>query len=136
MTETFEVWVQEADLSVSTEVEVGRASEALSCYDAQNWPEKLDKKAAIEQADKFACPPGFGVVRSDGAILHGCPQKDGSLEVHWHSEIRIRFWKVFSKSLPSFYITNVRVDDFYAAVKSFFDFKDTRVAQHLKVELP
>ena len=81
-------WIQKADLSTAVEDEVvTSASLVLSAFDNFDWQAELNNFEQLGAKGVENCPPGLGVVRPNGVILHLCPNSDESVMAFWHHKV-------------------------------------------------
>ena len=87
-------WLQRADFSAD-EREVEHADLAYGWFRDIDWPGELEFMQKLEESGVESCPPGLGVIRDDGAILHLCPNGAGIMSAEVHGTSRLWLFQLF-----------------------------------------
>ncbi|MCM8538629.1 MAG: hypothetical protein NE334_21990 [Lentisphaeraceae bacterium] len=74
-----EAWIQSKDFT-SKEFKNSSEEQALELFINHNWQEEL---VDFDEYDENQCPPGLGLIHSNGSILHLCPNQDISSVIHY-----------------------------------------------------
>ena len=136
MMHSLNVWVQHANLSTPIDTHVQTAEQVMTVFKAEDWAGQLKEIDRLMKAGENACPPGMGVVRFDGAILHICPQSESKANIHWHSQAKKKVLGIFNRSLPPYFVESVDLKNFEIALRKFISGDDANVAKILKVAHP
>jgi len=74
-------WIQNGDISVSVDDDpVQSVAQVIDALDSYDWISQNQIQQELEKQGKDNCPPGLGVVREAGIILHICPDGEGCTE--------------------------------------------------------
>ena len=115
-------WIQSSDFS-SKEFDLD-AAEATHAFTAHDWSRENAQCAQLESEGKEFCEPGLGLVRSDGQILHICPDDDSAM-VHWHKPVRVLGFLWRSPRVESF--RDYPLADVGALIEAFYREDDVEV---------
>lgn len=80
-------WIQSADFE-SRDLGELDLNEAIAVFMKHDWASELAREKQLVEQGEETCPPGFGVVRPSGKILHLCPSDTGRLMAHYHFPAR------------------------------------------------
>ena len=113
-------WIQKAYFN-SIEGQVDSAKEAIQLFKKIDWGKELKYQEQLEKNQVENCDPGFGLVKSEGMVLHLCLAGNKSY-FHYHFREKKKILGIFSSTSDKLIsIMEIPQEELLTAIQKYFD---------------